>query len=108
MRHFAEELKNKNCNLEYIALDDAENTQSLKSEVVRACNKHNIQKVTLTHPGEYRVLEDLLSLSDENIDIEILEDTFYVVGSNLQSLQPAKNLYLWNHFIGRCVANIIF
>lgn len=74
MRHFAHELQKEGYNVCYVKLDDADNTESFKSEVLRISKKHQINKVKVTHPGEYRVLQDLKSLKDENIDLEILED----------------------------------
>jgi deoxyribodipyrimidine photolyase-related protein len=74
MRHFAAELKKEEFNICYIKLDDKENTNSFKSEIIRICKKHKINKVKVTHPGEYRVLNDLRSIEKQNINLEILED----------------------------------
>ena len=75
MRHFASALKNKGCNVEYTTLDAPDNTGSFSGEVKRMLTKYSIDRIIVTHPGEYRVLEELRSLEDElNIVIEIRED----------------------------------
>ena len=74
MRHFADELKNSGFNISYLKLDDQKNTHSFKSEILRFCKKHNTNNVKVTHPGEYRVLQSLNSLANENINLQILED----------------------------------
>lgn len=74
MRHFSDELINLGFNVFYTKLDDQDNTHSFKSEILRCCKKYHINKVKVTHPGEYRVLENLSSLAKENIDLQIIED----------------------------------
>jgi len=74
MRHFADELKKSGFNILYVKIDDQENTNSFKSEILRCCKKYSISKVTVTHPGEYRVLQSLNSLTKEGINLHIIED----------------------------------
>ena len=75
MRHFAKLLKQKCYKIEYTKLDNPSNTSSLKSEVKRIIHKYNFDHIIVTHPGEYRVLEDIKSLEHElNIHIEVRED----------------------------------
>lgn len=75
MRHFAEELKSNGYNIQYTKLNDNENAGSFKKEIERQIQKFNINKIVVTHPGEYRVLKDIQSYSEEfKIDVEILED----------------------------------
>jgi len=79
MRHFAEDLKNRNYNIEYTQLNDPHNTGSLSGEVKRLCQKHSFSKIIITHPGEYRVLEEIRTLEhDLNIPIEIREDDRFI------------------------------
>lgn len=75
MRHFAEALKKQRFNVEYTALDAPDNSGSFTGEVKRLLSKYSLDRIVVTHPGEYRVLEELLSLENElNIAIEIRED----------------------------------
>lgn len=75
MRHFAEELKTKNYNIHYTKLDDPENAGSFKAEIERAIKKYKPQKISVTFPGEYRVLQDMESWEGEfGIPVEIIHD----------------------------------
>jgi len=75
MRHFSEQLKEKDYNIEYITLDDPDNSGSFAGEIRRIVGKYSLDRVVITHPGEYRVLEDIRCLEDElSIPIEIRAD----------------------------------
>jgi len=75
MRHFAEELVQNAYNVRYVKLDDTENSQSFCGEVERAINSYQIDKIVVTHPGEYRVLQYFLSWGEKlKIPVDILSD----------------------------------
>jgi len=75
MRHFAQMLKKKGYKVKYTKFNDTDNTGSFNGELKRILSKHSFDRVVVTHPGEYRVLKDILSLEGElNIPIEIRED----------------------------------
>ena len=75
MRHFAEMLIKQGCKVEYTKLDNPDNAGSFKDEVKRIIKKHALDRIIATHPGEYRVIEDIRSLEDElNIPVETRED----------------------------------
>jgi deoxyribodipyrimidine photolyase-related protein len=59
MRHFAEELREAGHQVRYITLDDPDNTHSIAGEVARAAKALKPEEVVTTHPGEYRLLEDM-------------------------------------------------
>lgn len=59
MRHFANELRQAGWTVDYVALDDTENCGSLRGEVARAVERHGTIAVTITAPGEWRLLEDM-------------------------------------------------
>ena len=76
MRHFAEELKEAGWTVDYVKLDDPANSGSFKGEVKRACERLRPQRMVVTEPGEWRVLEDMRSWSDVfSLPVEILTDT---------------------------------
>jgi deoxyribodipyrimidine photolyase-related protein len=59
MRHFAEELRQAGWTVDYVRLDDPGNSGSFRGEVARACTRHGTTAITVTAPGEWRVLEDM-------------------------------------------------
>ena len=75
MRHFAEMLQKKGYNVEYITLDEPDNTGSFNGEVERILSKYSFDHIVVTHPGEYRVFSDISSLETKlSIPVEIRED----------------------------------
>jgi deoxyribodipyrimidine photolyase-related protein len=57
MRHFAAELRRAGITVDYVQLDDPDNTHSLTGEVGRAIARHRASLVVATAPGEWRVLQ---------------------------------------------------
>jgi deoxyribodipyrimidine photolyase-related protein len=75
MRHFAEELRDAGWNVDYVKLDDEGNTGSFGGEVLRAVRRHAASRVVVTHPGEWRVLEELRGLEVQvRVPVEIPND----------------------------------
>ncbi|GAC12778.1 cryptochrome/photolyase family protein [Aliiglaciecola lipolytica] len=75
MRHFAAKLENEGFNVRYIKYDDKDNQGSLFKEVKRAVEISRVDKIELTFPGEFRVLEDFKSWRQKfNIPVNILDD----------------------------------
>jgi deoxyribodipyrimidine photolyase-related protein len=71
MRHFAREMEALGWTVDYVKLDDPENTGSLNAEIERARRRHAIDHVCLTEPGEWRLREALAGY-------EIREDTRFI------------------------------
>ena len=79
MRHFAQMLKKQGFTVEYIPLDDPNNTGSLCGEVKRMLSQYNANRIIVTHPSEYRVLEDIRRLKNKwDIALEIREDNRFL------------------------------
>ena len=55
MRHFADDLRREGIRVDYVRLDDPENTQTFGGELERALGRHTLGNVTVTEPGEWRV-----------------------------------------------------
>lgn len=70
MRHFAEELRGLGWVVDYVRLDDPDNSGTLAGEVDRAKARHDAQTVLVTEPGECR----LLAAMQEWADTVILDD----------------------------------
>ena len=77
MRHFAQELQQQGYQLDYITLDN--NAGSLNGEVKRALQQYNIDKIIITHPSQYCILQDVKSWQqDFDIDVEIRADNRFL------------------------------
>lgn len=75
MRHFAKELEEKGYNIHYTHYEDKDNAGSFTNEVKRAVDKVKPDKIIVTFPGEYRVLQEMKSWEDSfGIPVEIKED----------------------------------
>ncbi|GBD47489.1 cryptochrome/photolyase family protein [Methylopila sp. Yamaguchi] len=75
MRAFARALRDEGVTVDYVALDDPENAGSLGGEVRRALARHGCDRLTLTEPGEWRVLEMMQDWREElDVDVVIRED----------------------------------
>ena len=83
MRHFAEMLRSKGFNIQYIPLDHPENTGSLQGEIKRILSQQPVERIVVTQPNEYRVLAHMLDLKNElNIKFEIREDNRFLCSSD--------------------------
>lgn len=79
MRHFAEELRQKNYNLRYVKLDDEKNTRSFDGEVLRAIKELKPEKLIVTEPAEWRVYEKFKKWQkDLSIPVEIRFDNRFL------------------------------
>ena len=79
MRHFAEELREKGFRDRYVVLDDAENTGSFRTELKRAVEALSPQRVVVTEPGEWRVLEDIKGWGQfVGLPVEVRDDTRFL------------------------------
>ena len=57
MRHFAESLKKQEYTVIYSKINNSSNT--FTEELVKHCKNTKPQKIVITHPGEYRVLQEI-------------------------------------------------
>ncbi|WP_420339113.1 cryptochrome/photolyase family protein [Roseibium sp.] len=75
MRHFAQELRDAGWTVEYVKLDDTDNTGSFEGEMRRAVSRLAPERVVVTEPGEWRVLENMRQWQDVlGVPVEIKTD----------------------------------
>lgn len=75
MRHFSDELRLKGYSVDYVKLDDPQNTGTLTSELKRAMTRWQTKNLILTEPGEWRVQKLAEGWStDLKIKVEIVPD----------------------------------
>ncbi len=53
MRHFAALLRADGINVDYIYLDQEDNTGSFSGEIKRALERHRVERLVVTEPGEW-------------------------------------------------------
>jgi deoxyribodipyrimidine photolyase-related protein len=76
MRHFADELRRDGIKVDYIRLDDPENTGTITGELLRAMKRHGLSQAVATEPGEWRLHDACARWQrDADIDLDIREDT---------------------------------
>ncbi|MDB5509711.1 MAG: binding domain of photolyase family protein [Hyphomicrobiales bacterium] len=75
MRHFAEDLRGRGLDVDYVELDHPENSGSFTGELGRAIARHRPDRIIITEPGEWRVREMMLGWSEHfGLPVEIRED----------------------------------
>jgi len=75
MRHFADALHEAGWTVDYVALDDAENTGSFTGEIERALSAVKPARILVTEPGEWRVRQAMDTWADRfGLPVEILDD----------------------------------
>jgi deoxyribodipyrimidine photolyase-related protein len=78
MRHFADELRERDWPLRYTRLDDADNTGTLAGELQRAIADLRPQGLILTAPGDWRVLQALRAVAAQaGLPLEVRDDTHF-------------------------------
>ncbi|WP_265529264.1 cryptochrome/photolyase family protein [Sphingomicrobium marinum] len=79
MRHFAAELEERGFSVDYVTLDDEENSGSFTGEVARALDRHEVEKIRIVEAGEFRVADEIETWSDQfDLPVDILPDTRFV------------------------------
>ncbi len=75
MRHFAEELRQSGVQVDYVSLEDEDNTGSLTGELERAVARGAPSRVILTSPSEWRVRNEVRQWADAcAVNVEVRED----------------------------------
>jgi deoxyribodipyrimidine photolyase-related protein len=79
MRHFAQALAARGVRVDYVRLDDPDNTGTLRGEVVRAVRRHGAGRIVATEPGEVRVRADMAGWGEAaGVPVEIRDDTRFI------------------------------
>jgi deoxyribodipyrimidine photolyase-related protein len=79
MRHFAESLGEEGLTVDYVRLDDPDNSGSFTDELERAVERHGIGQVIVTEPGEWRVMEMISRWQDHlNVAVAMRPDTRFL------------------------------
>jgi deoxyribodipyrimidine photolyase-related protein len=75
MRHFSDTLRNDGWRVDYVTLDDPDNTGSFTGEVERAIERIKPARLVVTEPGEWRVRAMMEGWSGRfDLPVDILDD----------------------------------
>ncbi|MEM7301770.1 MAG: cryptochrome/photolyase family protein [Pseudomonadota bacterium] len=86
MRHFAQSLSEQGWTVDYVRLEDPNNQGSFSAELERAVERNRPDRILITEPGEWRVLQAVEGWSDElELPVEVLPDDRFVC-----SLEPFR------------------
>jgi deoxyribodipyrimidine photolyase-related protein len=78
MRHFRDRLRKRGFTLHYRRLDEKGNQGGFAAELKAAARREKPERLIVTHPGEWRVLQQLDGAADElGIELEIRPDRHF-------------------------------
>ncbi len=100
MRHFARELGEAGWGVDYVRLDDPDNSGSFTGEVVRAVGRHCPASIRIVEPGEWRVktaIDGWAVLT--RLPVDILPDDRFICGIlEFQTWAQARNDLMMEYF----------
>lgn len=83
MRHFADQLQRGGWLVDYVKLDDPENSESLAGELTKAVARHAPSRVVVTEPGEFRVKAHLSDWAETSgTGMEFVTDDRFVASQD--------------------------
>ncbi|MBC8048536.1 MAG: cryptochrome/photolyase family protein [Chitinophagales bacterium] len=83
MRHFAKELEAEGWRVDYVKLDSSGNSGSFTGEVGRALKRHDVSRIKVTEPGEWRVLEMMHAWNAAfDMPVHILPDDRFICATS--------------------------
>ena len=78
MRHFAEALRTAGRPLDYRRLDEPGNRGTLAAELAAAIGRHRPQRLVMTAPGDWRVLQALRGVAEAaGLPLDVREDRHF-------------------------------
>jgi deoxyribodipyrimidine photolyase-related protein len=103
MRHFALELHRGGLRVQYVRLEDPENTQTLGSELDRQVSRLAPRSVSFVQPGEWRVQRVVESFADRSsVEVERQEDPhFLCTTEEFAAWATGRKALVMEHFYRR-------
>ncbi len=104
MRHFAEDLRQAGIEVDYVRLDDPQNSHSLTGELRRAVARHAPAGIVATEPGEWRVAEAMRGWqAATGLAVTIRpDDRFLCSTEDFAGLERAGKTGGWSISTARC------
>ncbi|MDY7525290.1 cryptochrome/photolyase family protein [Sphingomonas sp. 10B4] len=100
MRHFADELRAAGWSVDYIRLDDPENSGSFSGEVARAVDRHRPSAIRIVEPGEWRVRTMIDGWAERfGLRVDVLIDDRFICGIlEFQTWAQARSELVMEYF----------
>ena len=100
MRHFANTLRERGLKVDYVSLEEADNTGSFTTEIQRAVARHSPSCIVVTEPSEWRV--QAMAEGWETIvgvPVKILSDTrFFASRTRFAAWADGRRGWRMEHF----------
>ena len=100
MRHFADELRQRGVRVDYVQLDDPDNSGSLTTEIQRAVARHAPDGLVVTEPGEWRVqamVEGWEAMTGQPVDVRT-DDRFFASRPRFAKWAQGRRTWRMEHF----------
>lgn len=100
MRHFAEDLRGRGIEVDYIRLDEEGNTGDFGGELARAVKRHKPARVVATEPGEWRVAKAMARWEETlGLEVEIRPDSrFFATHRRFADWARGRSQWRMEHF----------
>lgn len=100
MRHFAGTLRAEGIEVDYVYLDEDGNTGSFEGELNRALERHQVERVIVTEPSEWRVGEIIRNFSTTpGIKLEVRDDDRFLCSrEDFKSWAEGRKTLRMEHF----------
>lgn len=100
MRHFAEELRSSGWRVDYVRLDDPDNSGSFSGEVKRAVDRRRATSIRVVEPGEWRVATAIAGWESAcGIPVDICPDDRFVCSTlEFQTWAQSRNALTMEYF----------
>lgn len=100
MRHFAQQLGERDYRVRYVTLDDDDNTQCFEDEITRAVDELSVEELHFIHPGAWRVMQMIDRLRDVlACDVQVHEDEHFLLPmAEFRDWARGRKSFLLEHF----------
>ncbi|MEZ6140451.1 MAG: cryptochrome/photolyase family protein [Zavarzinella sp.] len=104
MRHFRNELLDKEYVVHYRELGDPNNCHTLGGELSKTLKEIQVEKILCVPPGDFRVWKELKAVITElSVPVDWVTDRhFLCTTEELQNMHAGGNNFAWNIFIEKC------
>ncbi len=83
MRHFHKQLKDQGYRVDYVALDDPQNSHDFSKEVLACAKRHHLDQVVIMQPSDYFLDQKMRQLADKSsLAVTMLPDNRFLASDD--------------------------